>query len=145
MNIARGIRKAILFGILGFLIPVVVIGGISVCVFVFTDIHPTDRQQDIERLPSTILYPAIGCSIGFALAAFASYTPHHGIKFLRSLLIVASFAVVALLLAQPHERNKVPDPNAWIETAVPLIAAVVACGIIFGLGLQWHESQEHID
>lgn len=135
MNIERGFRKSLLLGTTGFLVPVAVLGSVAACVFAFAGTHPMDRQQDIQRLPSMILTPAVGCGIVFALAAFASYTPDSGVNFIRSLLMIGSAVVLAILVTQPHTQYKMPDPNAWIELVVPLVTAVIVSAAILAIGL----------
>lgn len=130
VHIERGILKSLLFGMVGFLIPVAVLGTIAACEFAFVETHPLDREKNIQSLPSLIFTPALGCGIVFALAAFASFTPNSGVSFLRSLLIIGSVVVLALFAMQPDVRYKMPNANAWIEFVVPLVAGGVASVMI---------------
>lgn len=130
MDIPRGIRWAWLLGMIGFLVPVLLIGAVAIFVFTFTEIHPFDRQADMQRLPFTMLPPALGCAYLFALAGFASYAPKHGVNLIRSLLIISATMVIPLAAMQPHSKM---DSNiiAWISL---VLVTSITCGIfvIFG-------------
>ncbi len=126
MNIERGMRKTLQYSALGFAIPAVVIGLIAIYHFTFHDIHPMDRENDIARLPAMILIPSLGLAILFGLSAFGSFTPQRGLTFVRSLIIVAGTTLIAVFATQPLAYRKTVDPNAWLKTAIPLVAALIA-------------------
>ncbi len=130
MNITRRIEKSLFFGMIGFLIPIVLFGLIAICIFTFVDIHPNDRQQDIQNLPATILIPAVGCAFIFALAGFAADESKSGISFIRSLMIVSSAILIAVIATAPRVRTKRIDPKAWIEVVVPIGIGILTSLVI---------------
>jgi len=126
MNLEPGIRKSLQFAAIGFAIPAIVIGLIAFYHFAFHDIHPMDRENDLVRLPAMILIPSLGLAMLFGLSAFASLAPKHGMSFIRSLIVVASATLIAVFTTQPRIRRKTVDPDAWLETAIPIAVALIA-------------------
>lgn len=139
MNIERGIQKSLLFAALGFAIPAGVIGLIAIYHFSFHEIHPMDRANDLARLPGMILIPSLGLGILFGLSAFASHAPNCGMTFIRSLIVVAGATLIAILATRPRVRYKAIDPNAWMETVIPLSVAIVATIVVFSYA-RWMRS-----
>jgi cytochrome bd-type quinol oxidase subunit 2 len=126
MNLERGIRKSLKYAAFGFTIPIVVIGLIAFYHFTFHDIHPIDRSNDLARLPAMMLVPSIGLAILFGLAAFGSFTPNYGISFIRSFIVISAATMIAVFATRPRIPRKTVDPNAWVETAIPLAVALIA-------------------
>ena len=126
MNIERGFRKSLQYAAIGFAIPVAVIGLIAIYHFTFHDIHPMDRDNDLASLPAMILIPSLGLALLFGLSAFGSFSPRHGLTFVRSLIIVVGSTLIAVIATQPRVRHRAVDPNAWLETAIPLATALIA-------------------
>ena len=126
MNIERGTRKSLQFAAFGFAIPVIVIGLLALYHFTVHDIHPMDQQNDLARLPAMILIPSFGLALVFGLSAFASFTWNHGLSFIRSLIGVAGATLIAVFATQPRVRRKTVDPDAWLETAIPIAVALIA-------------------
>ena len=127
-NLERGIRKSLQYAAIGFVIPATVTGLIWLYRFAFLDIHPRDRELDLALLPDVVFGPSIGIALLFGLSAFASFAPNGGMAFTRSLIVVAGATLIAVFATQPRVRRKTthPDPNAWLEVAIPIAVAVVA-------------------
>ena len=130
MNMQRKLRRALIWSLVGFAIPVVVLGMVFGFQLIFADVHPMDREQDIAKLPVQLLFPAIGCAFVFALAAYASGVNTPRLDFIRSLMIVSVVVVVAKLVVTPNPRYKMPDPNAWMEIVIPIVAGLMTCGVL---------------
>jgi peptidoglycan/LPS O-acetylase OafA/YrhL len=126
MNLERGIRKSLIYAAIGFAIPAIVIGLFAIYHFTCHDIHPMDRPDDLARLPALILIPSSGIAILFGMAAFAAFTPNNGITFLRSLIVVSAATMIAMLATRPGMSRKTDDPNAWLETVIPLAVGLFA-------------------
>jgi UDP-N-acetylmuramyl pentapeptide phosphotransferase/UDP-N-acetylglucosamine-1-phosphate transferase len=62
----------------------------------------------------------------FGLSAFASLAPKNGMSFIRSLIVIASATLIAVFATQPRIRRKTVDPDAWLETAIPIAVALIA-------------------
>jgi Kef-type K+ transport system membrane component KefB len=130
MNIKRGIQKTFLFAAVGFTIPAGVIGLIAIYHFSFQEIHPIDRANDFARLPKMILLPSLGLGMLFGLSAFASYVPERGLTLIRSLIVIADAALIAVIATRPKVRYKSDDPNAWMETVIPISVSIVAAIVV---------------
>ncbi len=139
MNVERGIQSFLLFAALGFAIPAGVIGLIAFYHFSFHEIHPMDRANDLARLPGMILIPSLGLGILFGLSIVASSTSNRGMTFIQSLIVVAAATLNAILATRPTVRHKAIDPNAWMETVIPLSAAIVATVVVFSYA-RWMRS-----
>lgn len=126
MNLTRGIQRSLQFAAIGLAIPAIMIGLIAIYHFTFHDIHPMDRENDLARLPAMILIPSFGLALLFGLSAFASFAPNHGMSFIRSLIVVAGATAIAVFATQPRIRRKTVDPDAWLETAIPIAVALIA-------------------
>lgn len=126
MNLIPEIRKALQFAAIGFAITAIVIGFIAVYHFGFHDIHPIDRENDLVRLPGMILIPSLGLAMLFSLSAVASSTLKNGASFMQSLIVIAGATLISVFATQPRIRTKAVDPDAWLETAIPIATAAVA-------------------
>ncbi len=130
MNIERGVCKSLQYSAVGFAIPAAIIGLIAIYHFTFHEIHPMDRQQDLARLPALILIPSCGLALLFGLAAFGAFTPTNGMSFIRSLIVISTAAMIAVFASRPRVPRKTVDPNAWLETAIPVTVAVIATIVV---------------
>lgn len=78
-----------------------------------------------------ILRTGLHCAAVFALAAFVAYTPHKGIRFMRSLILISSVTVLSLLLTGIfYPTYKGLYKNVLIDPGISLIAAVITMAII---------------
>ena len=141
MNIKRGFLKSLQYAAIGFAIPATVIGLIAIYHFTFHDIHPIDRENDIARLPAMMLIPSLELALLFGLSAFASFAPKRGMIFIRSLIIVAGATMIAVFAMRPRFRRKTVDPEAWLEAAIPIAAALIATIAVL-LHNKWSRSKE---
>jgi hypothetical protein len=96
VNLTRGLAWAIPFGVCGFCIPYIVLEVVLFLRIAFTDMLPFDRAADIKELPREGVAAAVVCSLLFAWSAFANYSARRGVGFVRSLLVMASFFLVAV-------------------------------------------------
>ncbi|QDU07717.1 hypothetical protein [Gimesia aquarii] len=136
MNIKRGLQKSLLFALVGFLIPTVIF---SIPWPTSSDSLTRSERQDqiarqeylIRNRPEWILHTGLHSAAVFALAAFAAYTPHKGIRFMRSLILISSVTVLSLLLTDIfYPTYKGLHKNVLIDPGISLIAAVVTMVII---------------
>lgn len=136
MNLKRGLQKSILFGLVGFLIPTVLLSipwPTST-----TSLSRSERQDAIqlkEHLlrfkPDMMLRTGMHCAAIFALAAFATYAPHKGIRFMRALIRISLVTVLSLLVADIFfPTYKGLHNNVLIDPGIPLSAAVITMVII---------------
>ena len=126
MNLQHRIRKSLQFAAIGLAIPAIVIGLIAFYHFAFHDIPPMDRENDLARLPAMILIPSLGLALIFGLSAFASFSSKPGMSLIRSLIVISGATLMAVFATQPRIGRKTVDPNAWLETAIPITVALIA-------------------
>jgi len=146
MDFSRGLRKALLYALVGFVIPVAFLGLASMYHFMLRDINPRDRENDLARLPLVILTPSIGLASLFGLATLASFAPPDGPPFIRSLIIISAATLVGVVVIRPRPLRKMTDPHAWYAIVVPLGAALTATAILLLIsGLKSHEKADGDD
>lgn len=89
-----------------------------------------DRENDLARLPAIILIPSFGLAMLFGLGALGSFTPKNGMPFIRSLMVISAATLIAVLVTRPRVARRTVDPNAWMETAIPLAVALISTLVI---------------
>ncbi len=94
LNVSRGLRCAILSGLLGAVAPVALVLGGTVCGWLVSGTSEWDRQADLQELPNSMLDVAIGCATVFACAGWAAYAPLETYRFARSLAIIFSISLL---------------------------------------------------
>ena len=122
----RVARRTMQYATAGFAIPAIFIGLLAFVHFNFREIHPIDQQNDLTRLPAMILIPSFGLATLFALAAIGSNAASRGLSFTRSLMFIAAATLIAVFATRPRVQRKTVEPDAWMETAIPISVALVA-------------------
>ena len=133
MDAKRKFLRAMKWGAIGFAIPIVVLGAIFVNSLIFGELTPTDRENDLANLPVSLLLPAIGCSFVFTLAGYAASAESPRVSPTRSILIITSVVIIALLIVTPNPRYKMLNPHAWLGNSIPVVAGLITCAIIVGI------------
>lgn len=133
LDIQRGLKKGAASALLGFAIPVVVLGLLEGFGWLFGDVSAIDRAKDIENLPKTvtaIIANGLASGIVCGWAAFASHTPRTGIPFLASLVLVCLPMFIFLWAIQP--TNYLDAVWSWGSKLIAIggISASMACLII---------------
>lgn len=137
LNLKRGLLKSLLFGLVGFLTPTVLLS--------IPRSEPSasqsrsERQDQIKRnafyanqKPAMILRSGSLCAIVFALAAFAAYAPNTGIRFMRTLMIISSVTGITIIITHLYTpiRKGGISRSLLIDPGIPIVAAVVATAIL---------------
>ena len=128
MNFWERFKKIALFGLIGFVIPLVFLLPLE---FAFAEIR---TLSDYETIVNYLLVPCCGCGIYFVLAAIASFLPKNGVSLVRSLIIIglAFIATGMLTLTGPHYKSD--SPPSWIRGVIPFLAACIAFVALIAFG-----------
>ena len=125
MNVESGLRKAWAFGVIGFAITATLMSVLAAAYFVLVEIHPMDREKDLERLPGMILTPSFGIAALFWLAGLASSASKQSPTFYRAFIWISSPALIVLLMLPIQIRAAVGIPQRLLFAAAPFVAAVL--------------------
>jgi cytochrome bd-type quinol oxidase subunit 2 len=125
MDIKIKIGKSFQYAAVGFAISVVVIGLIAIYHFTFHEVHPIDRQNDLSRLPQIMLIPSVILGLLFGLSKFASSSHYRGLTLIRSLTVIVGAITIVFFSIRPRVHSKTVDPDAWLETAIPVATALI--------------------
>ncbi|MEN6365695.1 MAG: hypothetical protein ABFC88_02645 [Thermoguttaceae bacterium] len=98
-SLARGFVWALPFGVCGFLVPFAVLGIERILRMLLTDVEPSELNVELYMLATNGAASAVVCSLIFASAAVASFSPPRGIGYVRSLIAMAGYAIVAMIAA----------------------------------------------
>ncbi len=137
LNLKRGLQKSLLFGLVGFLTPTLLLSIPRP--EPSASLSRSERQDQIKRnkfyasqKPAMILRSGALCAIVFALASFAAYAPNTGIRFMRTLMIVSSVTGITIIITHLYTPiSKVGIPRSLlIDPGIPIVAAVVATAIL---------------
>src|SRR5688572_23299711 len=74
-SLVRGIACALPAAVVGFALPFVLLSILTLVRRFAVGYPHIDMEADFQAMPSTLLWPGIGCSIIFALAAILNYSP----------------------------------------------------------------------
>ena len=136
INYRRGMVAALLFGLIGFLSPILILVSVTFCRWFLEGAPAMDRAADLRRLPEQLAFMAIGAAFVFAAAGWTTYAPRGNFKFAWTLrkifvLTVASWYLLrALGILQPRCKIEVQPliyPSEVLILGLPplLIAAVL--------------------
>lgn len=128
-SLSRGVAWAVSAAAFGFALPYLVFSTRTLVRYYVFEYPQLDRDADLREMPDDLLYPALGCSLVFGLAAFLNYAPARRLGFVRALLFVGlaaigGLAVTALVTAifDLGPRSRTSDP--WVRLR-ELIAVLV--------------------
>lgn len=136
LNFKRGLQKALLLGLVGFLIPTVLL---SIPWPTSTDPQTYYERQEAITLkehldrfkPAMIFRTGVHCAAVFALAAFAAYAPDNRIRFMRSLVIISSVTVLSLVIIEIfYPKYMKLHSNFLIDPGIPIFVAAITTAII---------------
>ena len=110
------LAAAVLLGALGFVVPILVVVGFTVCRWIVQGASEFDRGYDLHWLPQRLIYPAVGTAFVFAAAGWATFAARGGYRFARTFATIFAisvpcwFALAVLGISPP--RYKKPRPPA---------------------------------
>ena len=94
LNVSRGLRCAILSGLLGAVAPVALVLGGTVCGWLVSGTSEWDRQADLQELPNSMLDVAIGWRRSLPARDGLPTAPLETYRFARSLAIIFSISLL---------------------------------------------------
>ncbi len=131
----RGACATVLLGALGFVVPILVVVGFTVCRWIVQGASEFDRGYDLHWLPQRLIYPAVGTAFVFAAAGWATFAARGGYRFARTFATIFAisvpcwFALAVLGISPPRYKN-LDHPLIYYAEALmfaipPLAAALV--------------------
>jgi hypothetical protein len=135
VSIVRGSCFALLFGIVGFVTPVVIVTGYTVLNWIIEGSGDVDRRYDLCLLPTKVVFPAVATAFVFAGAGWATFARRGRLRFVLMLALISTVSVpswfVLAVIGMSPPRYKCIDhplmyPSEVLSFAIPpLVTAVV--------------------
>lgn len=135
----RSLCIAILFGTIGFSIPIVI--GFAEWIHSYiTSPYQNPPGLDCWQIFDSYRTPSIGCALILFLAAILKFIPSNQMSFAWAVVVVSLYAVVPIWIAKFigdtffgfYQKSPEPHPWAWIAWALAIVLPV-ACTIVHTL------------
>jgi hypothetical protein len=138
-NFLRGFCYSLLFGVLGFIVPILVMLLITIAQWGILGSPARDRTADLELLPRRLAFPSVGMAWILAATAWATFAPIRAWRFIRNLALLAVISVpswwILASLGMSSPRYKGPAhppiyPSEILMLAIPPITVALILSTI---------------
>jgi hypothetical protein len=138
-----GIAAALVYGLVGFCAPIVVVLTFTVFRWFLENASEFDRDADLRRLPGQLIFMVVGTAFIFSAAGFATYAPRGRFRFtwtlLRIFILTATswFLLAATGVMRPRYKSA-DHPLIYVSEflilSLPPILIGVGMAILRGRG-----------
>ena len=95
MSYVRGLSFALLFGVVGFVTPIIVVVGFTVLSWIIKGSGDVDRRYDMHWLPTMVVFPAVATAFVFAGAGWATFARRRGLRFVLVLAVILAASILS--------------------------------------------------
>jgi hypothetical protein len=139
LKIVRGACYASLFGVIGFLTPIVVVLAYTVLHWMIAGSKEIDRTADLYSLPGQVVFSTVCMAFVFAGAGWATFAPRGSYRFAWTLLTItaisvpSSFVLSILGMSPPRycgTEHPPIYPSEVLMFAIPPIASALVLAVM---------------